>query len=83
MADGSSMARDIKEAEAESVAYLCCATLGLPGLEESRGYIQDWLGSTVQAEEFGKKSAARVFSAANKILKAGTESVKAGEVVNE
>lgn len=83
MADGSSMARDIKEAEAESVAYLCCATLGLPGLEESRGYIQDWLGSTVRAEEFGKKSAARVFSVANKILKAGTESVKAGGLGNE
>lgn len=83
MADGSSMAKDIKEAEAESVAYLCCATLGLPGLEESRGYIQNWLGSTERSEEFGKKSAARVFSAANKILKAGTESAKAVEAGNE
>lgn len=73
MADGALMPKDIKEAEAEAVAYLCCATLGLPGLEESRGYIQDWLGSEERAEEFGRKSAARVFSAADKILRAGTK----------
>lgn len=72
MADGALMPRDIKEAEAEAVAYLCCATLGLPGLDESRGYIQDWLGSKERSEEFAKKSAARVFSAADRILKAGT-----------
>jgi hypothetical protein len=83
MADGNVLPRDIKEAEAESVAYLCCATLGLPGLEESRGYIQGWLGSKERSDEFGKKSAARVFSAANKILKAGTEAAKAGAVCHE
>ena len=83
MADGASMPRDIKESEAESVAYLCCATLELPGLEESRGYIQHWLASPERSEEFSKKSAARVFSAANKILKAGTETAKAEEVGNE
>ncbi|MEW5888014.1 MAG: ArdC-like ssDNA-binding domain-containing protein [Pseudomonadota bacterium] len=73
MADGALMPKDVKEAEAEAVAYLCCATLGLPGLEESRGYIQDWLGSKARAEEFGRKSAARVFSAADKIFRAGTK----------
>lgn len=73
MADGALMPMDIKEAEAEAVAYLCSATLGLPGLEESRGYIQGWLGSKERAAEFAKKSAARVFSAADRILKAGTE----------
>jgi hypothetical protein len=52
-------------------------------LDESRGYIQGWLGSKERSDEFGKKSAARVFSAANKILKAGTEVAKAGEVCNE
>ena len=83
MADGNVLPHDIKEAEAESVAYLCCATLDLPGLEESRGYIQGWLGSKERSDEFGKKSASRVFSAANKILKAGTESAKAGEVNHE
>jgi len=61
----------IEEAEAESVAFLCCATLGLPGLEEARGYVREWLGSSAKAEEFVKKSAAKVFSAADKILKAG------------
>lgn len=73
----------IEEAEAESVAFLCCATLGLPGLEEARGYVQAWLGSSAKAEEFAKKSAARVFSAADKILKAGTNASKEGEVGNE
>lgn len=76
MADGAWMPKDIKEAEAEAVAYLCCATLGLPGLEESRGYIQDWLGSEERSEEFARKSAARVFSTADKILKVGTEASK-------
>ena len=80
MADGDLMRKDIKEAEAEAVAYLCCATLGLPGLEESRDYIQGWLGSKEQSEEFGKKSASRVFSAADKILKAGTKSAQVDEV---
>lgn len=83
MADGEMLLKCIKEAEAESVAYLCCATLELPGLEQSRAYIQHWLDSKEQSEEFKKKSAARVFSAANKILKAGAETAKAGEVGNE
>ncbi|GLW61505.1 hypothetical protein Hthe01_18540 [Hydrogenophilus thermoluteolus] len=69
--DGGVIDTSIEEAEAESVAYLCCATLGLPGLEEARGYVQSWLGSSAKAEEFVKKSAARVFAAADKILKAG------------
>jgi antirestriction protein ArdC len=67
MADGPAMPKCIKEAEAEATAYLCCATLGLPGMEESRGYIQNWL----DGEEFPDKSARRVFAAADKILKAG------------
>lgn len=71
LADHELTPQDIKEAEAESVAFLCCATLELPGLDESRGYIQSWLGSPERSEEFKKRSASRVFSAANKILKAG------------
>ena len=82
MADGEMLQRCIKEAEAESVAYLCCATLELPGLEQSRAYIQHWLGSEEQSEEFKKKSAARVFAAANKILKAGAEPANAEEVAH-
>ena len=83
MADGEMLEKCIKEAEAESVAYLCCATLELPGLEQSRAYIQNWLNSTEPYLEFRKKSAARVFATANKILKAGTESAKAEEVRDE
>lgn len=71
LADHELTPKDIKEAEAESVAFLCCASLELPGLDESRGYIQGWLGSPERSEEFKKRSASRVFSAANKILKAG------------
>lgn len=82
MADGEMLQRCIKEAEAESVAYLCCATLELPGLEQSRAYIQHWLGSEEQSEEFKKKSAARVFAAANKILKAGECAVDGEGVKN-
>ena len=51
---------------------MCCATLGLPGMEESRGYIQSWL----DGKEFPEKSARRVFAAADKILKAGTQALK-------
>lgn len=82
MADGEMLQRCIKEAEAESVAYLCCATLELPGLEQSRAYIQHWLGSEEQSDEFKKKSAARVFAAANKILKAGECAVDGKGVKN-
>lgn len=44
MVCGIDLAKDLKEAEAESTAFLCCAALGLPGLAESRGYVQSWLG---------------------------------------
>ncbi|OWG12596.1 hypothetical protein KDK82_6023 [Delftia sp. K82] len=62
--------KSIREAEAEATAFLCCSALGLPGLEEARGYVQAWLGSGSTREAF-KKSASRVFTAANRILKAG------------
>ena len=57
----------IKEVEAESVAFICCASLGLKGLAESRDYIQIFLMHT----KLNDKQAQRIFSAANKILKAG------------
>jgi len=41
--DGSERTpRSLREVEAESVALLCCESLGLPGAEFSRGYIQSW-----------------------------------------
>jgi antirestriction protein ArdC len=67
MNDDERTPRDIREVEAESVAYILCSVLGLPGLEESRGYVQHWLASS----EITDKSAQKIFGAADKILKAG------------
>jgi len=67
LSDSDKTPKDIKEVEAESVAYILCSLLGLPGLEESRGYIQSWLAGN----SINEKSAQRIFSAADKILKAG------------
>lgn len=67
MQDDERTPRDIKEVEAESVAYICCSVLDLPGLVESRGYIQAWLSGS----EITDKSAQKIFGAAEKILKAG------------
>jgi hypothetical protein len=41
----------------------------LPGAEAARGYIQHWLHG---AKEIPNQSAARIFSAAQTILKAGS-----------
>jgi antirestriction protein ArdC len=67
MTDSERTPRDIREVEAESVAYILCSLLNLPGLVESRGYIQGWLAGN----EISDKSAQRIFSAATKILDAG------------
>lgn len=66
-ADGRDLPRTLKEAEAESVALLCLASLNLPGQDECRGYIQNWFGHA----EIPEKSAQRIFKAADQILKAG------------
>ena len=60
---------NVMEVEAESVAMLCCASLGLPGVEHARGYIQSW----ANGQPISDKSAQRIFAAADKILRAGTE----------
>jgi antirestriction protein ArdC len=67
MHDDDRTPKDIREVEAESVAYILCSVLNLPGLIESRGYIQGWLSGG----EISDKSAQRIFGAADKILKAG------------
>ncbi len=41
--DSEQTARHIREVEAESVALICCETLGLEGTDFCRGYIQHWL----------------------------------------
>jgi hypothetical protein len=61
--------------EAESVAYLCCESLSLPGGEFARGYVQHWLrGQTIP-----ESSAARIFKVADQILRAGRPMPAEGE----
>ncbi len=69
LVDGEETARHIREVEAESVALICCETLGLDGAAFCRGYIQHWLKTE---KEIPNHSAARIFAAATSILKAGT-----------
>jgi len=57
----------LREVEAECVALICCESLGLPGAEFSRGYVQHWLNGGSIPE----KSAQRIFQAADSILKSG------------
>jgi hypothetical protein len=66
--DSECIDRNIREVEAESVALICCESLGLAGAEAARGYIQFWMqGET----EIPNHSAGRIFAAASAILKAG------------
>lgn len=67
LADTEVTPRDIREMEAEAVALLCCESLGLPGAEFSRGYIQ----SFGRGQTFTERSAQRIFHATDLILKAG------------
>lgn len=67
ISEGERPPKNLREAEAESVALLCCESLGLPGAEFCRGYIQDWLAG----EAIPEKSAQKIFHAADQILKAG------------
>jgi hypothetical protein len=67
--DNEQTARYIREVEAESVALICCETLGLDGADFCRGYIQHWLKTE---KEIPNQNAARIFATANSILKAGT-----------
>jgi len=59
--------RDVREVEAEAVSLICCQSLGLPGEELSRGYLQHWLGQ----QKIEDRTAQRIFHAADRILKAG------------
>jgi hypothetical protein len=67
--DSETLPRNLKEVEAEAVALLCLDALGMDGAEYCRGYIQNWLQGSVIPE----RSAQRIFSVADKILKAGVE----------
>jgi hypothetical protein len=67
--DSETLPRSLKEVEAESVALLCLESLGMPGAEYCRGYIQNWL----QGAEIPERSAQKIFAVADKLLKAGIE----------
>ena len=66
--DGEVTPRNLRECEAESVALLCCAALQLPGLDEARGYIQQYWG---HGHAMPERSAQQVLKVADAILKAG------------
>ena len=76
MRDHERTPRDIREVEAEATALLCCAALGLPGVEEARGYIQHWYGT---GQPIPETSARRIFKAADAILRAGREEQNAND----
>jgi hypothetical protein len=69
LSDSDVTPRDEREMEAEGAAYILGQLLGLPGAAESRGYLQHW----AHGKTFSERMAARIFSAANKILVAGQE----------
>lgn len=73
-ADSELTPRNLRECEAEAVALLCCAALGLPGVDHCRGYIQAWWGA---GNPIPERSAQRVLKAADQILKAGTAQAEA------
>jgi len=70
LSDNQVLDDSLIEIEAESVAYLCCASLGLPGLAESRGYIQHWMQGS-ESKRLTGKTILRIFGAADRILSAG------------
>lgn len=63
---GEKTPKNIMEVEAEGVAMLCLASLGLEGVEYCRGYIQNWLD---EGQEIPEKSAKKIMNVADKILK--------------
>ena len=67
LSDTENTPRELREVEAEAVALLCCESLGMPGADFSRGYIQHWN----QGQGVNERSAQRIFRAADQILRAG------------
>ena len=67
LSDDEQTPRNLQEVEAESVAYIVSSILGLPGQDSSRAYIQGWLGG----ETLSDASIRKIFSCADRILKAG------------
>lgn len=72
-ADTERTPKNLREAEAEAVALLCCEALNPEGAAYCRGYIQNWLYPNVGYNSAGipEKSAQKIFHAADQILRAG------------
>lgn len=60
----------VRDLEAEAAAYLCAATLGMEGLDESRAMLQANLAATGM-DRIPDRSVHRAFSAADKLINAG------------
>jgi antirestriction protein ArdC len=74
--DGKEFSHAAKEVEAESVAYIVCASLGLldeVAVNNSRKYIQSYAAEMVgfDVEDIKAKHSRRIFGTVEKILKAG------------
>jgi len=67
LSDDERTPKNLREVQAESVAYILCSLLETGNLDASRGYIQSWLGDN----QLTSKDAQQIFATANKILKAG------------
>lgn len=76
LSDDECTPRDQREVEAEGTAMLVCAALEQPGIEYSRGYIQHW---NRDGQPIPERSAARMFKAADQILRAGRQERHDGE----
>lgn len=69
-AKGVPAEQGVRDLEAEAAAYLCAATLGMEGLDESRALLQANLAATGMAR-IPDRSVHRAFSAADKLINAG------------
>lgn len=72
-ADRPDLPKTLAEAEAEAVALLCLESLGFPGADYARGYIQSWYGA---GNPLPEHSAQRIFKAADTILRAGRDDAR-------
>ncbi len=68
--DGFDGARELAECEAESVAYVVCAGLGLDSSEYSFGYVAGWAAGADEAIKAITASGNRIQQAANTIIDA-------------
>jgi antirestriction protein ArdC len=71
-ADRAGLSREQAELEAESVAYVVCAGLGIDTSEYSFGYLAVWAGGGEQARRAIAESAQRIQMAAHRVLDAVT-----------